>query len=402
MENTSQLGPDPTTEGQLSARDELNTRPRPAFQHSDEGGVVHPDELREASEAMLVDPLAEGEDDAPSDLPSTVVTLGVGPGRAELSGALSADADHGTHGMCDPSGYLFNHPLRDELENYRPRHPKHWTEIRLLVLHIVALTQKRAHTQVQMHIRFARDFILWAWQEASCELTLADIFTEANVRVYLSQAPSAGAHSAEMNRTASLSKMVLAVTGARPTLRPREQLGPAPYSAKELGAVWSTVIAASTPWRRVNGRRIVALAIGAGLTPLEIQEVRYRDLHGTHVTVRGEHARIAPVLPEWREELTLDGDPDTYIVVPDALREGPHAKAVGEFLGMFPTPRPVPRRLRSTYIVTILAAGISAQDFVAVTGRDTAGALNKYRDFLPDRSTDLITTFTNLFKENNA
>ncbi|MFK0402758.1 hypothetical protein ACIQTT_10540 [Microbacterium sp. NPDC090225] len=139
--------------------------------------------------------------------------------------------------MCDPSGYLFNHLLRDELEQYRPRYPKYWTEIRPLVLHIVALTQKRRHTQVQMHIRFARDFILWAWKEASCELTLEDIFTEPNVRVYLTQAPSAGAHSAEMSRTASLSKMVLAVTGKRPTLRPREQLGPSPYSAKELAEV---------------------------------------------------------------------------------------------------------------------------------------------------------------------
>ncbi|MFK0402759.1 hypothetical protein ACIQTT_10545 [Microbacterium sp. NPDC090225] len=152
----------------------------------------------------------------------------------------------------------------------------------------------------------------------------------------------------------------------------------------------------------MNGRRIFALAVGAGLTPLEIQEVRYRDLHGTHVTVQGEHARVAPILHEWREELVLDGDPDSYVVVPDALREGPHAKAVGEFLGMFPAPRPVPRRLRSTYLVTILAAGISAQDFVAVTGREAAGALNQYRDFLPDRSTDIVTTFDQLFKENNA
>lgn len=401
MTKASKFGPYPTTQGQFSASDELDARPRPTLQYAEKRGVIHPDELRKPSQPVLVDAATKGESHLAGDLSYRVVGGDVGPGSGELARALPGDADHASHAMSEVTGYLLNHPLRQELEKYRPRYPKHWTEIRPLVLNIVAMTQKRKHKQVQMHIRFARDFILWAWQEASCELTLEDIFTEPNVRVYLAQAPSAGAHSAQMNRSASLAKMVLAITGSRPTLRPREQLGPAPYSTKELAAAWSTVTSGSTPWRRTNGRRIFALAGGAGLTPLEIQEVRYRDLNGTHVTVSGEHARIAPILHEWQDELMLDGDPDAY-VVPDALREGPHAKAVGDFLGMFPTPRPVPRRLRSTYIVTILGAGISARDFVAVTGRDAAGALDTYRDFLPDRSTDIVTAFHQLFEENYA
>ena len=399
---TSQSGPHRPPQNRLRSSDELDTRPSSALDDTEERGVVHAELLRERAKSTLSDDLTEHNRDTSGDLAGDVLGGNVGPAAAEVSGALAGNSDHAAHAMSAGSGYVLNHPLWPALERYEPQDTHLWKDIRTMVMHVVAASVRPGLKRPSVRLKLARDFVLYAHEHLAAELDLEDVFTEHNARLFLQYGTDAGYPRPKHNTYPALARMVLAVTGVRPDLKVYEPAVPAPYTNAELADCVSVVQSMRTAQRRRNGMLVVALSAGAGLSTRELIDVRWSHVSGDCVSVRGEHPRIVPILPAWRDQLDSDSrdDLDPYVLLPHMPRD--NRNIISNFLSGLPRGRPNVRRLRATYHLALLSHGISAQDFVYLSGRASFTSLDSYLPLLPDRSSDLLAVVDQLFPKDHS
>lgn len=149
-----------------------------------------------------------------------------------------------------------------------------------------------------------------------------------------------------------------------------------PYTDLELNLLESWARGQSTARQRRGAGAVLALGTGAGLDPWEMQHLRRSDVRidrqGALVDVQGGTPRLVPMLERW-EQLLIDSLAD----VPDDawVLGGANKKTTYNFVTPFINhtdfgnePKPVPTRMRTTWITTHLAGGTHAADLMAASG----------------------------------
>jgi len=165
----------------------------------------------------------------------------------------------------------------------------------------------------------------------------------------------------------------------------------APYTAAETSMLRSWAGGQRSRRRRHNATVILALGIGAGLRPAELRTVRCDSIADSTqgLTVQLQ-ARSVPVLQEWeaplREALQNHGV-DGYLFQTGANRDEPHLLTAFIRATSGLEIKPVPQRLRATWLVTQLEARVPLAALLEAAGLNSLESLTPYLPFLESDST---------------
>jgi integrase len=193
-------------------------------------------------------------------------------------------------------------------------------------------------------------------------------------------------------RSLLLSMGTVLVPDAHPQRLPKlaKSPAPAPYSIAEQAALRSWARGGRTEYRREQSALLLALGIGAGLQRADVIDLRVKhlivDQDGVLVNVvGGKHPRAVPVLSDWEEALvdTVNSgrDPDTYLVLP---RTKSRLKNLFNTQNVSGTGAPSTNRMRATWMVALLSAGIPIRALLDAAGFEYLESFDRYTHFLPD------------------
>ena len=239
----------------------------------------------------------------------------------------------------------------------------------------------------------ATPLTLWAWQTAAMPLERDVIFAvrtiERFIAVGLTHYGSKAGRNTLRSRLLRISEALLEAAASPPVLRPLGGSDPtAPYTAREVVTLKSWAIAQTTAERRSNAESLLALGLGAGLAGREIVNLTIGDIRADHdgvlITVRGERARVVPVLREWERALAerVDGCQDETW----AFREqhaGANRNLITDFVSRAEGKiRLQARRMHSTWIVQHLEAGTPLVPLMRAAGLQSPEALDRFLRFV--------------------
>ncbi|MBQ3358540.1 MAG: hypothetical protein IJG47_06535 [Microbacterium sp.] len=167
-----------------------------------------------------------------------------------------------------------------------------------------------------------------------------------------------------------------------PTTTPVSQ----PYTAAEQGAIRRWAETQPTAQRRKMCGAIVALALGAGLTSGEVMNARESDIVILEDGLTGVRVgeRLVPVIEEWNDLLTpyAASEDEVYVVSPGfAERAG---RRLSKIMGRAPSKvwQPVPQRMRNTWLIRCLDAGVPLQNVVDAAGLESPEMLRRLIPFM--------------------
>jgi integrase len=233
-------------------------------------------------------------------------------------------------------------------------------------------------------------FVLWCWQSCGMPLDRDDIFTASLVDEFAAvQSKTQAVGSVARQRTLLLAVVEELNADAPPSAATATDnaLRMAPYNRAELAMLRSWAAGQSTTRRRHNAAVILALGVGAGLRPEELRTIR-RDAVETDDSGLTVHLanRSVPMLREWEQPLqgALQSNRiDGYLFHSQANRQDP--KLVTDFIRSTSTPeiKPVPQRLRATWLVTQLRARVPLVALLDAAGLNSLESLTPYLGFLP-------------------
>ncbi|MBW4033772.1 MAG: site-specific integrase [Acidobacteria bacterium] len=175
---------------------------------------------------------------------------------------------------------------------------------------------------------------------------------------------------------------------------------PAPYSdlEEERFGLWARTI--PTEVGSARAMALLGLVAGAGLRNEELPLVQVRDVideAGMWVRVHGAADRLTRVRAVWAPYLRRriqDLGRDEF-VFPQGGPVGP--KGIHDWrIGANSSNRPVPNRLRSTWIVAHLHADTKPESLLAWAGITRGETVANYLQFLPDATEGLRRTYMHL------
>lgn len=164
-----------------------------------------------------------------------------------------------------------------------------------------------------------------------------------------------------------------------------------PYSDAEIAQLASWTLGQSTAYSRHNAVTLLALGFGAGLRAHEMLGVRgddittYDDGSATVAVTVGRWPRTVPVLAWWEKELAglqAEVDHGAYLFRPDRTVERPNSIHV--FL-RDARPSQVTlstNRMRATWLVGHLNAGVPLAAILQAAGLDSVSSLARYQKYL--------------------
>ncbi len=230
-----------------------------------------------------------------------------------------------------------------------------------------------------------RHHVLWAWETMRFPLEQQFIFRRDVIALGVQQLPMRSEASLGRRRALLLRVAEELGTVERP-LPPLYGSEPsAPYSEQQVAEmrVWAEL---QRPDRREQARRLLALGLGAGLSAGELCGVTWRDItdSGRVIMVGGRRPRVVRVGSEWSDVLrsAACGELDEFVFlpsiqlytnkVPDFVRS-----TIGDQL------RPVPQRMRATWLVARMSQGMPVQNLIYEAGVKSLAALARFERFLP-------------------
>lgn len=234
---------------------------------------------------------------------------------------------------------------------------------------------------------------MWAWETAGFELDEATIFRRDVIANYVATGANEYKPAGRGNLRSQLLRMaeILLPETAQRRLPPIPASDPTrPYRAAEIQSLRAWAEWQSTSARRANARTLLALGLGAGLSAVEIGTLRVDDMQvddlGVLIHVRAERTRDVPVLRDWEQDLIVR----TKLLAPGswAFREN-HNEFYPNLISNFvnrskvTVVRPQAQRMRTTWLLTHLAAGTPLRPLMAAAGIQSLSALNRYLGFLP-------------------
>ena len=149
-----------------------------------------------------------------------------------------------------------------------------------------------------------------------------------------------------------------------------------PYSSDEIAALWSFASALSTSGQRRNAQALVSFCVGAGLKAEEVNTVIGTDVSrgtdGVFVQLpERSGSRLVPVRAAWEDEVWAIAELVGLRPVFRPDRAAVNRKDISRFVEHLPrtdAPRLVVARLRVTWIVNQLEAGVRLDVIAAAAG----------------------------------
>lgn len=280
------------------------------------------------------------------------------------------------------------------LDDYVPAIPEpYWRVIREFVLTAVGSASGRTPYGDRDLLLVTTRLALWCWQSAALPLDFAVVFRREVVERFCTEGLGGYSDASRGNLRSQLLRMgelFLEPRSAPRRLAPLSASKPSkPYSAVEQAILRSWSESESTAARRQNAQVLLALGFGAGLSTIEIGELRGSGLVvddlGVLVSVSRGRVRTVPVLRSWepalRERKRHLAD-DRYV-----FREGRsmvYDNMVSNFVSRSRSRDLLPQaqRLRATWIVHHLDAGTPLAAVLEAAGIESLEALTRYLKFV--------------------
>ncbi|MDQ2837066.1 MAG: hypothetical protein M3Y42_00635 [Actinomycetota bacterium] len=271
----------------------------------------------------------------------------------------------------------------------------YWRVIEVFVRAAVSEAEPNTPYKAGQLLTILSRHVLWCWQTAGLPLEREIVFSRDVISEYIEH----GCGALTPTSRGTMRSRLLRVSEA---LLPRElaprRLPPlpkseslTPYSESELVAFRSWANGQATAARRRDALTLLALSAGAGLSAVEIGDVRAEHVHadalGVLVAVSGERPRLVPVLRQWESALVeAAGERRPESPMFRLSRSYNHRNLVTNFLTKCngSGPRPQTQRLRATWIVTHLAASTPVVPFMAASGVQSLEALTRYLRHVPN------------------
>ncbi|MRG60700.1 hypothetical protein GE115_12590 [Agromyces sp. CFH 90414] len=276
------------------------------------------------------------------------------------------------------------------VESYAPKAPKSdWQRIAPFAQEIAAHSSDNATDAARM-MRVLSPFLVWCVTEQGLPMDAEALLTPRVIDAYIS-----GLELTDGSRGTYRSKLTTAAERVNPSgfqkrMEPikRRQIAP-PYAAEEMIAFEFWASGQATELKRRKARLMLALGAGAGVRPGEF-DLLCRDVtvdgHGVVVTVgTGGARREVPVLSRWEPWITAE-----LAKLPE---EGPlwmtegqksNKRLLNGFTERTSGTAPNGLRLRTTWIVTHLAAGTPIKELMRAAGMAQFNNLDRYLAFVDD------------------
>jgi hypothetical protein len=290
-------------------------------------------------------------------------------------------------------GHSYDHlpvdalPVDVAIDRYVPARIARWEEYRTIMTTVVKAAAPPSYEVAREMLFIGYAFIQWLVTIAAVPIDADRLFTERNLLRFVQQMPSKGKAFREGIQAKYLARLVKAHTGSRPkTGLPEGRKVANPYTRAQLASACSFANTRRTELQTRTLRTIVALGAGAGLSFIEMEAVRLRDLADDHVLVTVQRPRVVPLIPYWLDWIDRDpnGEPDDHLVMPGRPRLRKHGEKLRNFIKSVDDNPVDANRLRTTWVVSLIRAGIGAGEIRNMAGFKTFQALDNYIPFLPD------------------
>lgn len=195
------------------------------------------------------------------------------------------------------------------------------------------------------------------------ELDVTEVLDDENIEAVVHQSSLSG--SSKSTYRAALKRLGEDLNpewkGLRSYVRHEQSDNQSPYSAHEVERVVTWMTSARTLKIAREKELVVALALGAGLRNKEMAQLRWNDVFtDTRGCVIHVGDRAVPVDAAWAAPLVTyrEGHSDSdFVLRPNASYRNPDdivTRTIGETMNGS-VMRPSPRRMRATWIVTMMA-----------------------------------------------
>lgn len=288
------------------------------------------------------------------------------------------------------------------VRNYVPRYVDlhDWLAVREFVQEAVLDSLPPSGDEARRRITIVAMMVAWAHRTAGYDLDRTAIFTLDVISEWIDQ--QCGQYTVKVKKMyrARLKSIAKEINSEFPVV-PNETSyssawNPQPYSAAELAEVVGWARGQSTAMRRHKAEVLLSLTVGAGLYTNEVAALRVSDIEsdaeGVLLHVRGAYERTVPVLAEWEDTLrdlvanVQPVDPEAYAFAPGRMNAKPAVvTAFVQSSNRSGSVEPQTRRMRATWIVEHIKAGIPPQIIAQAAGMVNLRSFDKwlyhYREF---------------------
>lgn len=291
-----------------------------------------------------------------------------------------------------------------EVNDYRPAVPDaHWDAIGEFVRAAVAdaaLGTPYATTKLMSTVT---RHVHWCWQTAALDLEREVIFSRRVIAHAVGQSHRGLSPASQANARSQLLRVaerLLPDDGLHRLPALPSSSASRPYAPAELTVLRSWAGGQTTPRGRQSAAALITLGVGAGLTARELADVTAADVteddEGVLVTVATGRQRVVPLLRSW-EELLLETARNAQPGVP-LFREAHQAfypNIITNFVARSAGVelKPHSQRMRATWVVTMLTAGVPPHALMKAAGVASLEAFTRFMQFVPPGD-DALARFT--------
>lgn len=347
---------------------------------------------------------------------------GVLPGRSGVLGWGKGDVPHHSQAVrwqrglfldrLEPGEPVMARPVRvvsdadrAELENYVPRiNGGHWLTIRDFVL--ATMTDYLPHTQARIGpmLRHLVTYVDWMHHVADVPLERNQMLDPDMIAFYVANVTDISKSSRTTRRACLLRMCDFLLPDMRRTVRMQpigKEPAARPYSSEEIARLRKIATEQDTPYLRHSAWTLVVLGLGAGLASGDLLEVRREDIfedeRGVFVRVRHSNRcvpRVVPILDEFADEamvLASCVQPGAWVFRSNRNTCGHgNVAAWARRLRGEGELRINLTRMRSTWIVRHLNAGVPLAALMRASGVTTCTGFDRYIPYLDEPTADEI------------
>lgn len=287
--------------------------------------------------------------------------------------------------------------MSDAIDNYRPRRRNDWHVDREFVTAAVRAAEPHVAYEARILMSDVAAHVRWCRVVAGLPQTIEVVFAKRTIEEYIARGCPTLAPVSKGNRRSALRRVAEVLL---PDIwKPERKLpytasrAPAPYSQRDVTVLRSWASSRPTDEQRRNAVALLALGLGCGLAPEDINPLQGRQVTigdaGVSVQVEGRRARTVTCLATWEADLAAIVESvrhDDFVF----RRNRPGSRAGSNYLSHF-VDRTTPdgqvklngQRARVTWIVHHLTVGTPLPVVLGASGVRTVDAFERYLHLVP-------------------
>ena len=293
----------------------------------------------------------------------------------------------------------------DEVLAYVPARmdPREWEAIAGYVrdVTLTALDRYEGRYDAQDMIGAVAGLTRWATQVACLPMEVEVVFHRDTIAEYIARADlSVSSRATIRSRLLRVAEAVLPAEERVTRLQPLRADDPVrPYGEFEQRRLRSWAEGQTTPTKRMECRAILSLGFGAGLASSDIIALRARDILiddlGVLIRVPGSRARDVPMLAPWEQAIVdLHTARESGAWLLGARRTSGGKNWLNNTIATSSpegTLRPVPARMRNTWLLHHMIAGTPLGPLAAAAGLETFRTIEKLLRFVPEPTVEEVS-----------